>query len=216
MFNTAKDGPARPKRIVGEGRREQILMAARKLALRDGLDKVTLRAVAKECGLSAGLLLFHFDSSEALLLALLDSFLETLKSIQTSAAAASGTAYERLAEVTEAELTRLSRERATADVFFEFWVRGLRHPEIRRRMREGLRSYRKAILALTTEVVRERPDLFRGVSPKGLATMVVATIQGSVLQAVLDPRTVDLDDSRRAFVALSRAMADWKPRRRAS
>src|SRR6187455_1998155 len=57
-------------------RREQILKAAYEVALRRGIDGLTVRAVAARARLSHGLVLFHFKRKDQLGLALLDRVLE--------------------------------------------------------------------------------------------------------------------------------------------
>src|SRR5206468_6073315 len=52
-------------------RREQILKAAYDVALRRGIDGLTVRAVAAKARLSHGLVLFHFKRKEQMGLALL-------------------------------------------------------------------------------------------------------------------------------------------------
>src|SRR5580765_5958371 len=58
-------------------RREQILKAAYEVALRRGIDGLTVRAVATRARLSHGLVLFHFKRKDQLGLALLDRVLAT-------------------------------------------------------------------------------------------------------------------------------------------
>ena len=56
-------------------RRAQILEAAYKVALRKGLESLTVRAVAAAAGLSHGLVLFHFKRKDQLVRAVLDRVL---------------------------------------------------------------------------------------------------------------------------------------------
>ncbi len=53
-------------------RREQILNAAFRVALRERLAGVRIRDVAREADLSSGLVLFHFKTKDALIAALLE------------------------------------------------------------------------------------------------------------------------------------------------
>ena len=62
-------------------RREQILKAAYEVALRRGIDGLTVRAVAARARLSHGLVLFHFKRKDQLGLALLDRVLATTLSL---------------------------------------------------------------------------------------------------------------------------------------
>jgi AcrR family transcriptional regulator len=63
-------------------RREQILKAAYEVALRRGIDGLTVRAVAARARLSHGLVLFHFKRKDQLGLALLDRVLAMTLSLR--------------------------------------------------------------------------------------------------------------------------------------
>ena len=58
-------------------RRAQILKAAYRVSSAHGLDGLTVRGVASRAGISTGLVIFHFESKDRLVMALLDWLLET-------------------------------------------------------------------------------------------------------------------------------------------
>jgi AcrR family transcriptional regulator len=85
-----KTKPARRRLSEGE-RRKQILQAAFAIALREGLEAFTARSVAKDAGLSQGLVFFHFSSAEGLMDALIAEVTEaTLAAAEPSASAERG------------------------------------------------------------------------------------------------------------------------------
>jgi len=201
------------RRAPSNQRRAEILGAALAIATTDGLDAVTVRCVAAKSRLSAGLVLFHFQKRALLIHALLERILADCTLMPVSKDGSAESAFDTLARVVESEMGRLSDKSELADVFFEFWVLGLREPSIRRRMRRALRTYREGFEPLAAAAIRERPKLFRGVSREGLATIAVATVQGTVLQACLDRGRVDVAASQRAFHALSRELVQqWRSR----
>ena len=52
-------------------RREQIMCAAYAVATVEGLDRLTIRQVAATAGLSGGLVLFHFETRDDVVIELL-------------------------------------------------------------------------------------------------------------------------------------------------
>lgn len=64
--------------------REKILTAASELVLHDGINQLTLEAVAQAAGLSKGGLLYHFPSKDALIKAMVEYYLNTFESRLTS------------------------------------------------------------------------------------------------------------------------------------
>lgn len=62
--------------MARQSRREALLKAAAAIVRRDGADALTLDAVALEAGVSKGGLLYHFDSKEALVAAMVAALVE--------------------------------------------------------------------------------------------------------------------------------------------
>src|SRR5688500_4822436 len=108
-----------------EERREQILQAAYVVALRAGIDGVTVRAVAAEAGLSHGLVLFHFKRKDQLVAALLDRVLATTTLVHASAdGTRPGRAPDRLRALLRQELEHLVGTPRDIRLFFEYWALG--------------------------------------------------------------------------------------------
>ena len=180
-------------RASEEERREQLLAAAYGIVARRGLSGLTIRRVADEAGLSGGLVLFHFESKGRLLMALLDRLLETTTVMQIGAeVAAIESPLERLLTLQRQEMDRLTREPRRLRVFFEFWMAGLKHREIRERMRQELARYREAFRPIAAEVLSAEPARFPGVTAEGLAAVSVSFIKGCAVQAMIDPEHFDI------------------------
>jgi TetR/AcrR family transcriptional regulator, transcriptional repressor of bet genes len=193
-------------RAPEEQRRAQIVDAALTVAARDRLDHLTVRRVAAEAGLSPGLVFHHLTDKETLLLAVLDRLIE--RTILDTAVhvppppTAAGTetpAGERLLDHVRRDVGRIAEDRELIELFFDFWVMGTRHPEVRDRIAGALRAYRSALVPLATAVVVEEPDRFSGTDPERVAALVVAFVLGHAVQAVLDP---DASDVRGVVVTL--------------
>ncbi len=192
-----------PGQKAGETvRREQILAAAYEIAAADGLERLTVRRVAAEAGLSHGLLHFHFRTKAALLLALLDWVLARTPEYAMPPAGAQTDPLDRLLALLRQEIARLSGDRRQVRLFFDFWLIGTRHPGIRSRMRTELARRRDAFRPMLEQLRLANPDRFRGVGVDAMATALVAVIKGAAVQAVLDPRAFDAG----AFLAAVNAM----------
>src|SRR5688500_10278611 len=94
-----------------DARRTQILAAAYEVALRAGVDGVTVRAVAGEAGLSHGTVLFHFERKDLLVAALLDRVLATTAILHVAHdAARAPDARDRLRALLARQLEQLAGE----------------------------------------------------------------------------------------------------------
>ncbi|HSC31435.1 MAG TPA: TetR/AcrR family transcriptional regulator [Gemmatimonadaceae bacterium] len=177
-----------------EERRAQIIAAAFDVAARRGLEGLTTRLVAERAHLSAGLVLFHFKTREHLLVALLDWLLSTTTELHvTDDIAGLPSPLERLLALLEREMHRLSSEPRRIRLFFEYWLLGTRHPEIRRKMRAELGRYREAFRPMADEILRVEPGRFGSVQPAGIAGLAVSFIKGCAIQSIIDPR-FDIDE----------------------
>jgi TetR/AcrR family transcriptional repressor of bet genes len=176
-------------------RREQILRASFEVASRGGIGSLTIRAVAAEAKLSHGLVLFHFQRKERLVLDLLDWLIAGTSVLHVSEDVASfPRALDRLHALLQQEMTRLSNEPRHTRLFFEYWALGARHEEIRARISAELERYRSAFHAIMEELIRAESGAFSGVTADGLAAVAVSWIHGCAVQAMIDPGHFDIDE----------------------
>ena len=169
-------------------RREQVLRAAIQVAMRRGLQALTIRDVALRAELSPGLVLFHFGSKEQLVLALLDQVLATTAVLRIGPEiAAIEDPLQRLLALLRQEMARLSREPGQIRLFFDFWSAGMWNRRIRARMQRELDRYREAFRPMAAEVLAAQPERFRGVTAEGLAAVAVSFIKGCAVQSMIEP-----------------------------
>jgi AcrR family transcriptional regulator len=181
-------GPKAPE----AARREQILQAALGVALHHGIEGLTVRAVAAEARLSHGLVHFHFERKDRLVLALLDSVLAATLTLPASPPLDHASdPLARLRTLLRHEMERLSRQPALTRLLLEFWASGTRHPGMRRRITAALERYRTALRTVTEEVLRAEPVRRTGGTPDALAAVAVSFISGCAVQAMINPAHFD-------------------------
>jgi TetR/AcrR family transcriptional repressor of bet genes len=176
-------------------RREQILEAAYEVALRRGIDGLTVRAVAARARLSHSLVLFHFKRKDQLGLALLDRVLAgTLALTLPDGIRNIRNPRERLPALFRQELLRLSEEPRRLRLLLEFWTRGGHNAVIRQKIAAGLDSYRTVFQDLAEELSAGEARRLDKVTPTGLAAVMVSLIIGYPVQAMIDPERVGDDE----------------------
>ena len=180
-------------RASEEVRRQQIVDAAFEIASEGGLEAITIREVAREGAISPGLVIFHFETKEKLLIALLDWVLTSTVSLTIGeSASVNADPLERLAAVLGHEIERVSREPNRNRLFFEFWNQGLSNRAIRSRMQYDLDVYREAFLPLIDDVLGGYPQRFEYANAAAMATAVVSLIKGCAFQSMIEPH-LDVD-----------------------
>ena len=191
------------KKASEESRREQIVQAAFRVAMREGLEQLTIRQVAAEAGLSNGLVFFHFKSKEVLLLALLDQLLDAL--FETWEVPEDTPPAERLLAWLQSDLHDLSQYEQGHDelkLFFSYWTLASHDPTIAERLRAAQQRSRQTLLPIVQAVIDSEPERFRHVTSEGLVSVVLAITQGSALQALLNNQPVDAEHTLSVLRAL--------------
>lgn len=180
-----------------EATREGILRAAYEVALRRGIDGLTLRAVAAKARLSHGSVLFHFKRKDQLGLALLDRVLATtlppgiLDAIETLP-----DPRERLLALFRQEMARLAAEPRPVRLLLEYWARGAHNAIIRKKLLSALEAYREGFARAAEEALRGKAGHRGAATPAGVAAAAVSLILGYPVQVMIDS---ELDEP--AYVA---------------
>lgn len=182
-----------------EHRRKDILRAAYDVAARQGVEAVTVRAVAGRAAVSHGTVLFHFNRRHQLIASLLDSVLDATTVLRVPDDVDRLTRpAERLRALLRAEMIRLSSDPRDFRLFLEYWALGVRHAAIRRKVSRALDRYRAAFHAVagsfthdgasTRRRAPKRPQVSGSGAPDGVAAVAVSLIHGCALQALIDPK----------------------------
>jgi TetR/AcrR family transcriptional repressor of bet genes len=191
------------RKVSEETRREDILRAAYDVAARQGLEALTLRAVAERADVSHGTVLFHFKRKSELVTSLLDRVLYATAVLRIPDTVAQITRpSERMHALLRAEMDRLSTDPRHFRLFLDYWTFGVRNVTVRQRIRVALEEYRAALKGIAEAVVNggiaspprgaARVVEKGAVTPEGVASVAVSLIHGCALQAVIDPKGFDV------------------------
>ena len=179
-------------------RAQQIVDAAARVMARNGYGGTTMKDIAAEAGITAGLIHYYFDSKEDLLLAVTATLCEQMRRDAEQAFAASGDAPPiarawAALQATKDHLQRPDQQR----LFLETITLALSEP----RMREQMAQLYESLLDSSTAMVEELSGQIPTPPPvpaRDLAAVLVAAIDGMALQKLLDPSR-DEDALYRAF-----------------
>jgi AcrR family transcriptional regulator len=112
-----------PAQARSEDRRADLIRAAYRVMARDGVHRVPLHEIAAEAGVSKGLLIYHFQTKDGLVLAALEWVLATTEARIRERLAGSADPAEAISTVVDAVWVSPEANRD----FFRFYLDGVEH-----------------------------------------------------------------------------------------
>jgi AcrR family transcriptional regulator len=137
--------------------------------------------LVRSSGLSKGTLYWHFSSKEEVFLALFDRFVEEIFEAWSRLKTEDRPSLEVLRALGEVLVDQL----ASGPIPLGAWAEFLLHPSARERYASVLRNSRERLAALVRRGV-ERGEI-RDLDPEGIAVALTAAVEGTMLQAMVDP-----------------------------
>ncbi|MEU4573240.1 TetR/AcrR family transcriptional regulator [Nonomuraea sp. ATR24] len=190
-----------PKIVDHEQRRREVLSAARRVIVRDGIDAATTRAIAKEAGYSNGVLAHYFtDKDEILLSALRQSHQRIRERLARKVEGVSGLAALRELLLDNLPLDAERTQETRLEV--SFWSRSLASELLADVQRAEAAELRTAVRALLAQA-RLAGELTTEANLDDVTEQLLALVDGLSLHLLLYPerlRRVDLERLLLQFV----------------
>jgi len=167
-----------------EETRTRILESSVKLFSTRGFNAASVDDICAEAGISKGAFYHHFESKQALFLALLDGW---LKIIDTAIEASKDkTAPETFMQMTEAFPYIFETAGDHLPMFMEFWLQASRDEKIWQASIAPYRRYHKYFTSLIKKGVDE--GSYVNVDPQIASRLIISAAMGLLLQSLLDPK----------------------------
>ena len=192
-----------PKVGIRPLRREQIVRATVRCLSRDGYARLTMKRVAREAGVSQGILHYYFRDKRAILVATLEAVVGDLDRRVADAQRRGGRdARSRLAALVAVCVDTAVRRRELWAVFIEFWGEMLHDRRLAEINAELYARMRGLVGALVAQGVRE--GRFRRVDAREAGAVVLGLVDGVSLQVLFDPGTLTAATATRLCVEAAR------------
>jgi AcrR family transcriptional regulator len=169
---------------MGPIRRDQIVRATIRVLARDGYVGLTMKRVAAEAGVSAGILHYYFPDKRAMLAAAATRVTADLDRRVAAAGRGARDARARLRALVRACLDVATRDREVWTVFIELWGETLHDRAL---ARLNARSYARARRLLAAGLARGIAEgAFRRLDLAEASAVVLAVLDGLSLQLTFD------------------------------
>jgi TetR/AcrR family fatty acid metabolism transcriptional regulator len=183
---------ARP-RTKEDGRREEIVRAALRLILKTGYNSVTLADIAEQVGVSKGLISYYFPKKDDVFVAVLERIVERLTTDFQSFYSADAPAAEKLKMIFVNLFGNEKRARRYYTVVIDYMAQAIRNRQVQDYTQLIYVSYRTYMERIVRDGVASGE--FREVDPERTASMILALMEGLMLQWFFDKKGFDLDDA---------------------
>jgi AcrR family transcriptional regulator len=192
LADVAKEAAPRKRQIrrgLPEERHDDLIQATLRSLAKHGPVGTTVRAIAREADLSAGLITYHFGGKQALLI---DAYRHLAQQMRQAEADVMARPFDSPSDRLDAflrvgfEPPFLTEEYITGR--FLFWVLARTDPDVGRAHAEIYDEYRRRLAELVGAVIGDDADRTRIVF--GLS----ALLDGLWLEWCLDPECFDVDD----------------------
>lgn len=179
-----------------EERRTQLIEATIRCIASQGLSDTTIAQVAREAGLSQGLINLHFDSKERLLLATLERVVDEYRGLWEAALAeAPDDPAGRLTALVQVDFHPSVCDRDKLAVWFAFWSESKARPTYRKLCAARDRDYDRVMARLCRDLVEE--GRYDDVDPQLAARALAAITEGLWLDMLVSPRNVSRREALR-------------------
>ena len=174
---------------ISQMRRSQLTKAAYKVVSRKGYYNFTIKDIAKESGLSSGLVHYYFKDKQDLLLNLLKEINLNIRSYLNKELVKLENPRDKLIAYIDQAFGLIENEKEYFYVLIDFWTQVNHNPRMRQANSKLLQSYRDECAVILKEGISA--GMFKEMDVAFTATAIVSIIQGTIIQYGLDNGAFD-------------------------
>ena len=182
-----------------------ILEAARRCLAERGYASTTISEVAREAGVSRGLLHYYFENKEDMLASVLRNSLDSVMELISPLVAQATGPKELATALSQAIQMMIQHDPTLFKLAFECWVVGRQSKVVSTEMTILFRDFRAA-LRRGLEAAKERGVLAGPLEPGDLGMFIAGLADGLALQLIQEP---ELAEKEEIWLAFEKALALW-------
>lgn len=203
MATAALKSAPKKRTAPKEERQQQLIQATIRSVARNGLSDTTMATVAREAGLSQGIINLHFQSKDRLLVETLKYLSEQYREAWENAIRKAGDSpADKLAAMVATDFKAPVCEPNKLAVWFAFWGESKSRPTYRKLCAATDQAYRQDMVQVCEELVEE--GAYRNIDAAVVAAGLSAMTSGLWLDLLTSPRSMTRQQARqicRTYVA---------------
>lgn len=161
-------------------RRKQIVEGLLDVMSTNGYENASIQSIGKSCGLTPGLIHYHFKSKQEILVALIKSLSSVARIRYESLAEEATTPAQKLEAFIDSALAlgKNSDEKAVS-AWVVIGAEAIRQPEVRDLYEQIIRTNKEELVELLSVLSRESSRMLSEQEIENVAMMTLAAIQGA-------------------------------------
>ena len=173
-------------------RRNQLTRAAYKVVGQKGYYDFTIRDIAREAGLSTGLVHYYFKNKEDLLLNLLKEINKNMLVILNRSISTVADPREKLNIFMKQAFDLVENEKDYFYIVIDFWTQVNKNDRMKRANIKLFKSYRDEVTKILKEGVEQ--GIFVKMDVEFTSAVIISIIQGLIIQYVIDNNAFNYDE----------------------
>ena len=192
-------------------RSKQLVAAAQRILIRDGVGRLTMRAVAAEAGVLLGTVTYVFPSKEMLLRAVIEDVVAGIAEVlKSSADTGRGLEHAIREGVQRFWATLVEDQEGLQIIQYDLVIYALRTPGLESMARWQYDRYARIVAAWCQEAASNAGEVC-AVPFDTLARVLVAAVDGVILQYVCDPDVTRSREDLQAVIEMVVGLANPAP-----
>ena len=179
-----------PRPRIAPQRRRQIVEALFRCMARKGYANVSITDIAEEACVARGAINFFFTGKDEILAALLELVTTDYQAALRPLVERPGPAEEQLRAALQVLLAPTPATRQVMAVFLNYYALAPGHLRLAPALRDFFRDYRRFFALLLRRGIRQG-SYPRSLDPDQAAAVLVAAVEGLLIQWVISPQSVD-------------------------
>jgi TetR/AcrR family transcriptional repressor of bet genes len=204
LSETLKNPRAKRRTASREERQDQLIKATIRSIAKNGLSVTTIATVAREAGLSQGIINLHFQSKERLLEETLGYIVDEYRAAWYKALQTSGdSAAEKLAALAGVDFDRQICQPNKLAVWFAFWGESRSRLTYRKICAQSSQEYKQLLTGLCEDIIKQ--GAYK-VQAHHVATALLAMNGGLWLDILISPAEMSAEQAREISLSFLRGV----------
>jgi AcrR family transcriptional regulator len=180
--------------------RNKILETATELFSKSGYDATGVAEICQAAGVSKGAFYHHFSTKQALFMALLNSYLNSLESGFNLMRKEGHNVPQVIIQMAEMAGSLFQSADIHLPIFLEFWTQANHDPQIWETAISPYRRFQEYFAEMIQEGIVE--GSLQPIDPQLTARVLVSLALGMLMQSLFDPRITNWQDEARQSMQL--------------